>query len=119
MHFTTTVKLVLEDSPSQGVPGVKLCMYDRDRLTRDDLLGSETTDASGEACFRFDSDQFADLDERLGGDFPELYVAVCDSEDWKVFTTRSDATENNAPRHMLVQIPRDVAERHQLVATRA
>lgn len=116
MHFTTTVKLVLEDSPSRGVPGVKLCMYDRDRLTRDDLLGSETTDAKGEACFRFDSDKFVDLDDRLGGDFPELYVIVCNAADEKVFTTRSDSTENTAPRHMTVCIPRDVAERHRLTA---
>lgn len=119
MRFTTQVKLVLDESPAQPVAGVKLCLFDRDRVTRDDLLGSETTDENGEVCFRFNSEQFMDLDDRIGGDFPDLYVAVCDSADEKVFTTRSDATANTAPRRMVVRIPREVAERHQLLAAPA
>lgn len=115
MYFTTLVKLVLEEAPSQVVPGVKLCLYDHDRLTRDDLLGSEVTNAEGEACFRFDSEQFVDLDDRLGGVFPELYVAVCDEASDTVFNTRSDCTNNNAPRHMTVCVPRAVAEAHGLL----
>ncbi|MDQ3556305.1 MAG: transthyretin-like family protein [Gemmatimonadota bacterium] len=115
MYFTTTVKLVLQEAPSEGIPGVRLCLYDRDRITRDDLLGSETTDDNGEACFRFDSDRFVDLDDRLGGVFPELYVAVCDERDEKVFDTRSDCTHNSAPRHMTVCVPRMVAEEHGLL----
>ncbi len=119
MHFSTLVKLVLEESPSEGVPGVRLCLYDRDRLSRDDLLGSETTDVKGEVCIHFSSEQFSDLDEWVGGDFPELYVAVCDAAGEHVFTTRSAAESNTAPRHMTVRIPRDVAERHELITASA
>ena len=116
MHFSVMVKLV-EDETSRPLPGVQLCLYDRDRITRDDLLGTEVTDSNGEACFRFDEDKYMDIDDRLGGDFPDLYAVVCRADGEKVHTTRTEATHNIAPRHMTVRIPRHVAEKNQLLAS--
>ncbi|HEU0054105.1 MAG TPA: hypothetical protein VFQ39_13055, partial [Longimicrobium sp.] len=78
MFYTTTVKVVLEGS-RQPLAGVDVALFDRDRFSSDDLLGSGTTDAAGEARFRYTAKDFQDLDdsvESLRGTFPDLYAVV-------------------------------------------
>ncbi|HEV2146859.1 MAG TPA: hypothetical protein VGR37_05540 [Longimicrobiaceae bacterium] len=115
MYFTTIVKLTVDDESSQPIRGVKVALFDRDRLSRDDHLGSATTDENGEARFQYSAAQFDDLDERIGGAFPELYAVVSDAADKQVISTRAEALNNSAPKHIAVRIARDVALRHSLL----
>jgi hypothetical protein len=115
MEFHTKVKLVVEDEPGEWIVGAIVCLYDRDRLTRDDHLGTNVTNAYGEAAFRFSTDDFLDLDDRLGGALPELYIEVFDADGNRVVSTRSDAMPNAVPTLIRVPIPRAVALRHGLL----
>lgn len=115
VDYETKVKLFIADSPAAWVSSAVVCLYDRDRLSRDDFLGTDVTDWYGEATFRFSARQFADLDERLGGSLPELYVEVFDADGRRVITTRAKATANAVPRLVRVAIPRDLAVRHRLI----
>ena len=45
MRYTTTVKLMLDGSPSASLSEVKIALFDRDRFTPDDMLGSSSTNA--------------------------------------------------------------------------
>lgn len=115
MDFETTVKLFVADDPTEWISSVIVCLYDRDRVTRDDHLGMNITNPYGEAVFRFTSDEYMDLDDRLGGSLPELYVKVFDSEGHCVVSTRADAVRNDARTLIQVPIPRELAERHGLI----
>ena len=55
-EFETTVKLFVEESPSEWLSCAVVYLYDRDRLSRDDFLGMDITDSYGEARFRFTSE---------------------------------------------------------------
>lgn len=116
MHCTTTVKLVLADDPDKALSDVQVSLFDRDSITSDDLLGSETTDAEGEACFRYGSEKYLDLDDRMSGEDPELFAVVYDSDGQVVVTTRKEAFSGHR-RQMTVAVQRDLAERHKLVTT--
>lgn len=116
MQHQTTVKLFVEDSsPTQWIGGVIVCLYDRDRVTGDDHLGTNVTNQYGEASFRFGDERLLDLDDRIGGRLPELYVDVVDTQGECVLTTRVSAVRNAVPR--LIRVPIDVerARRHGLV----
>lgn len=115
MRYTTTVKLVLAESPSSPIPNVRVALYDRDRFTPDDLLGAAETNADGEARFQYNTEAFADVDEAMGGDMPELYAVVYDARDQVVTSTRSDAEVNLAQKRITIPIAREVALRHQLL----
>lgn len=115
MRFTTTIKLVLADAPSSSLANVKVCLFDRDRFTPDDLLGTAVTDGNGEARFQYSSEDFLDVDEKTGGEFPELYAVVYDGEDDVVVSTRSEADSNAAHKRITVPIARDLAQRHRLL----
>lgn len=118
MYFTTTVRLAVDDGSSEPIRGVKVALFDRDRLSRDDLLGSGTTDENGEARFQFSTEQFSnDADERMGGMFPELYAVVSGPNDEQVVSTRAEALPNSAPKYISIRIARDVAVRHSLLPT--
>lgn len=117
MHYTTTVKVCAADQTDRVFAGVRVALYDRDTFTPDDLIGSGTTDENGEARFDYGSDKFVDLDDRLTGVFPDLYVVVYDAGGNKVHSSRAE-TEANMPRkHVPVFLSADEAERVRAVAS--
>lgn len=115
MEYETRVKLFVADAPTEWISGAIVCLYDRDRISRDDHLGTDVTDAYGEATFRYHEGQFLDVDDRLGGSLPELYVMVYDSAGRCVLSTRTHAKVNEAPGLIRVAVPRDLAREHRLV----
>lgn len=115
MHHTTRVKLFLEEAPSEWIACAVVCLYDRDRLSRDDHLGMDITDVYGEATFTFRDEDFVDVDDRLGGSLPELYVKVFASDGACVLSTRALAVRNAIPALIRVPIRRDVARQHGLI----
>jgi hypothetical protein len=115
MEYETTVKLFVADSPTEWISSVIVCLYDRDRFTKDDHLGMNITNPYGEAVFRFNADEYMDLDDRLGGSLPELYVKVFDTHGTCVLSTRADAMRNAVPSLIRVGIDREIAERHGLI----
>ncbi len=115
MEFQTTVKLFVAGEPTEWISSAIVCLYDRDRLTKDDPLGMNITNPYGEATFCFTRDEFMDFDDVLGGSLPELYVKVFDSEGSCVISTRAEALRNAAPELIRIAIEREVAERHGLI----
>jgi len=115
MEYETKVKLFVDGAPSEWIACAIVCLYDRDRLSSDDALGMNVTNAYGEATFRFREDEFLDLDDRIGGKLPELYVKVFDSEGNCVVTTRAEARRNAVPDLIRIPIDRELARRHRLV----
>lgn len=116
MRCKTTVKVVFADAPSEPLAGVKVQLFDRDTVTDDDLLGSETTDDVGEACFNYDSEDFLDIDDRVGGEAPDLYAVVYDANDQVVVSTRPDAVTDRHLKHLTVRVDRDLVRQHNLAA---
>lgn len=110
MYCKTTVKLILADS-REPLAGVRVQLWDRDRITPDDLLGTQVTDSAGEACFDYETEKYLDLDDRLGGHAPELYVVVLDTREAPVLSTRTEAAGNSHRRRMTVPVERAMAER--------
>lgn len=115
MEYETRVKLFVEGAPTEWIVGAIVCLYDRDRISRDDHLGTNVTDAYGEATFRFSEADFLDLDDRLGGSLPELYVAVYDTDGRRVLSTRLEAVPNAVPDLIRVPVARELAESHGLL----
>lgn len=115
MQHETTVKLFVEEAPTEWIACAIVCLYDRDRLSRDDPLGMDITNSYGEATFRFDDDQFLDVDDRIGGTLPELYVQVFDSAGECVLSTRATAARNAIPSLIRIPVSREIARRHGLV----
>lgn len=116
MQFTTTVRVLTDDSPGAPLSGVKVCLYDHDLFSSDDLLGTELTNAEGEARFQFVPGDFVDLDDRVQGVFPDLYVVVYNQSGERVASTRADRIPNSAPKYINVRIARNTAVQHQLLA---
>lgn len=115
MEHQTTVKLFVADAPTEWVSCAIVCLYDRDRLSPDDQLGMNITNSYGEAVFRFATHDYLDVDDRLGGSLPELYVRVFDSEGACVVSTRAEAERNAIPPLIRVGIDRALAEKHGLI----
>lgn len=115
MEYQTRVKLFVEGSPNEWISGAIVCLYDRDRVTRDDHLGTDVTDVYGEATFRFTEEQFMDVDDMVGGALPELYVKVYDSDGKCVLSTRSEAAANAVPDLIRIPVDRELARRHRLI----
>jgi hypothetical protein len=115
VEYETTVKRFVEDSPSEWISCAVVYLYDRDRLSRDDFLGMDITDSYGEAHFRFDSSQFLDLDDRIGGTLPELFVKIFGRDDRLMLSTRAGAARNQVPTLLRVGIPRALAKEHGLL----
>lgn len=114
MFYTTVVKVVMDGS-RQALPGVPVSLFDRDRLSKDDLLGQGETDAAGEARFRYTSDKYQDLDdslESLRGTFPDLYVVVSAPDGSPVVNTRAECIDNLPRREITVAVPAEAAQRH-------
>ena len=115
VEYETTVKLYVEEDPTEWISCAVVYLYDRDRLSRDDFLGMDITDAYGEARFRFTSAQFLDFDDRVGGPLPELFVKVFGRDDELMLSTRATAARNQVPMLIRVGIPRDLALQHRLL----
>jgi hypothetical protein len=115
MEYETRVKLFVDGAPSEWIPCAIVCLYDRDRVSRDDPLGMNVTNAYGEAVFRFAEEEFLDVDDRIGGALPELYVKVFDSEGECVLSTRAEAERNAVPDLIRIPVDRELARRHGLV----
>jgi hypothetical protein len=115
MVYQTKVKLFVAESPAEWIPSAIVCLFDRDRLSRDDQLGMDITDSFGEATFRFSTADFLDVDDRIGGVLPELYVRVYDSAGRCVITTRAGAERNTVPAVIRIPIERALAEQHRLI----
>jgi hypothetical protein len=115
MQYETKVKLFVADQPTEWITSTIVCLYDRDRLTRDDHLGMNITNPYGEAIFRFTEADFLDFDDRIGGALPELYVKVFDTEGNCVISTRADAIRNSVPELIRIPIEREIAEQHGLI----
>lgn len=115
MEYETKVKLHVAGEPNEWIASAIVCLYDRDRLTKDDHLGMNITNPYGEAVFRFTGADYLDIDDRIGGSLPELYVKVFDAEGRCVVSTRADAVRNRVPELIRIPIEREVAERHGLI----
>ena len=115
MQYETKVKLFVQQDPTEWISCAIVCLYDRDRLSRDDHLGMDITDSYGEATFHFADADFLDVDDRIGGALPELYVRVYDSSGACVLSTRGDAARNTIPELIRIPIDRDVARKHGLI----
>jgi hypothetical protein len=115
LEYSTRVKLYVEDAPSEWISGAVVCLYDRDLVSRDDHLGTEITNTYGEATFRFTEEQFMDIDDRIGGVLPDLFVEIYDGDGTRVLTTRAEVVRNTIPELIRVPIDRDLARRHRLL----
>ena len=115
MEYETTVKLFVDGAPNEWITSAIVCLYDRDRLTPDDHLGMNITNVYGEAVFRFHEDEFLDVDDRLGGSLPELYVRVFDSQGECVLSTRHQAASNAVPSLIRIPVDRELAHKHGLI----
>ena len=104
MRYTTSVKVV-EEGSNRPVPGLQVALFDRDAFSPDDALGTGTSDEQGEVRFDYNSEQFVDLDDRLGGVFPELYVVVSDAGGTQIVTTKADAISNTPRKQIPVPVP--------------
>lgn len=115
MEYHTTVKLVVDDEQARPIPGIQVTLFDRDRLTRDDELGTATTDAAGEAEFRFSSRDFMDVDEMLGGEYPDLYAVLRAPSGETLLSTRALAVDNSVARQLCIRVPAELVAQHQPV----
>lgn len=115
MEYTTTVQVVTAGPPAAPVPGVRVGLFDRDRFSGDDELGSAVTDANGEAVFRYDYRQFGDVDESLGPSLPDLYAVVYNSRGEEILSTRHTIVPNRPRKRMTVPVARELLEKHGLI----
>lgn len=111
MHYMTTVRLVAADDPERGIAGVKVALFDHDTISRDDSLGTAVTDTDGEARFDYESEEFVDLDDRIQGVFPDLYVVAYGPDGEKVVTTRDDTVRNTPRKRITVAVTAEQAGR--------
>lgn len=118
MLLTTRVKLVLAETPTTPLAGVRVELYDRDQGDPDDRLGEGVTDAKGEVLFSYDSSLYTDTEDKPDwriDSLPDLYVVVYDKAGQVVLSTRSEALENQLPKLITVPVGRELAEKHRLL----
>jgi hypothetical protein len=109
MQYTTVVKVV-EEGSNRPLAGVQVALFDRDTFSRDDKLGLGTTDAGGEIRFDYRSEDFVDLDDRIGGIFPELYAVVYRPDGGEMHSTKADAVDNTPRKFITVTVPASAAQ---------
>ncbi len=112
-HYTTTVRVVAEKS-GRPLPGLRVSLFDHDRFSSDDLLGTGTTNTAGEVEFAYHTRDFADLEDRISGSLPDLYCVVFAADGSQIFSNQPQALDNTPRRVMDVKLPADVVERHGL-----
>lgn len=113
MLLFTHVRLVLEEDPEIGIPGVELLLYDRDEGDEDDRLASGVTDERGEVLFKFESKSYMDKEDqdqwRIDS-LPDLYVVVKAKNGETILSTRSQASLNQIPDLITIPVSRSLAE---------
>jgi hypothetical protein len=115
VQYNTRVKLFVEGSPSEWLACAIVYLYDRDRVSRDDFLGMEITNEYGEATFNFRAGEFIDVDDRVGGALPELYIKVYGRDDRLMLSTRAVARRNEVPSLIRIGVDRALAKEHGLL----
>lgn len=115
-HYTTAVRVVDEGT---GLPlaDLRVSLFDSDRFSSDDRLGTGTTDAGGEVHFEYTTNQFADLEDRMSGSLPDLYCVIQAADGSEIFTNRPQALDNTPRRRIDVLLPAEVVARHGLVSS--
>lgn len=114
-HYTTVVKVV-DEGTGLPLPSLRVSLFDRDRFSSDDRLGTGTTDAAGEVVFEYTTEQFADLEDRMSGSLPDLYCVVETADGGELFSNKPQALDNTPRRRMEVAIPAEIVARHGLSA---
>ncbi len=104
MYYSTVVRVVREGT-EEPVAGARVSLFDRDRFLKDDLLGEGDTNAQGEVRFDYNSEDFVDLDDRLTGVFPDLYVVVHAADGSAAVTTRAETVPNTPRKSITVTVP--------------
>ena len=115
-QYTTVVRVTGQGVP---LPNLRVSLFDRDRFSKDDRLGTGTTDAAGEVHFEYGTSDFADLEDRMSGSLPDLYCVVHAEDGSEIFTDKTQALDNTPRRRIDVELPADVVERHGLSSPRA
>ena len=118
MILAVRVRLILAGNASRVLPGVKIALFDRDLHDEDDYLGSGVTGENGVVRITFDSDQYADNEDQPAwrlDSLPDLYVRVYNSNGAVVYSTIEKTVADSLPDEITVAIPREVAERHNLL----
>ncbi len=111
MKFTTIVKVELEES-KHPLSGVKVSLFDKDKMSKDDLLGTRRTNKKGKIYFKYDSKKFTDLlgDESSFSWYnvnkfrPDLYVKIYNEKGDVVLSTQAHI-RNNAHYNTVITIP--------------
>jgi hypothetical protein len=118
MILFTHVRLVLEENPERGIPGVELVLYDRDEGDEDDRLASGVTDDRGEVLFKFDSKSYMDTEDqdqwRIDS-LPDLYIVAIDKLGEVILSSRSQAMQNQIPDLITIQVSQSLADKHGLL----
>lgn len=115
MRYTTTVRVRVDDASADPIPGIQVALFDRDLFSPDDSLGTETTDANGEARFQYTTEDFTDLEERTAGDLPDLYAVIYDRSGKQVLSTRAETLDNSTAKFITVRVAGDLARSHGLL----
>ena len=119
MLLTTRVKLVLAETPTVGLPNVKVALFDQDIDDEDDPLGTGVTDAQGEFLFAYDSSLYTDAEDKDDwtiASLPDLYVIAYDAQGQEVVNTREQTRRDKLPKLLTVPVSRALAEAHGLLA---
>jgi hypothetical protein len=109
MILATRVRVLSQEDPPQPIPGVRVCLYDRDEHSMDDFLASGTTDAKGEVSLVFDSARYTDEEDQPEWrieSLPDLYVVVYNDRGEVALTTRAQAFIDQLPPVITVTAPR-------------
>ena len=116
-HYTTVVR-VMDEGSGLPLPDLRVALFDRDRFSSDDRLGTGTTDAAGEVHFEYTTEQFADLEDRISGSLPDLYCVIQAADGSELFTNKAQALDNTPRRRIDVALPAEVVARHGLAPAR-
>lgn len=118
MLLTTRVRLVVAESPTTALPGVKVYLYDRDLNDQDDLLATGVSDEQGEILFSYNSETYTDAEDqelwRLES-LPDLYVKVYNAHDQIVLSTFSETQTDKLPKLITVPISQAQVDQHGLM----
>ena len=116
-RYTTVVRVVAEGS-GRPLAGLQVSLFDSDRFSSDDRLGTGTTDAAGEVRYEYTTAQFADLEDRISGSLPDLYCVVHGADGSEIFSNRPEALDNTPRQRIDVTLPAELVARHGLAAAR-
>ena len=115
----TTVVRVTDEGTTLPLAGLRVSLFDQDRFSSDDCLGTGTTDSAGEVRFAYSTKDFADLEDRMSGSLPDLYCVVHGADGAEIFTDKPLAVDNTPRQLIEVRLPSALVARHGLDSPRA